>query len=588
MNPLNSRTCRSRAFVSVLLLVCTASSASAQNYSFDARRIALGGVGGTPNLASKLVEQQRRYQSIVIPLGLVKVLTNLRVFYPNREDFDFSRAVEFAYSPFHQVFGRGEDITGRTFFRDIIHAQLEPDLNAYRGFDIDPSVTAEGLILENWGKTFMVHKDERSFQGIYVGAGPYLAARALRGVRHRACGSREQPGRYVLSGRQPGHRRRGNRPTGPRDYRRVSGTLSVLLSGGDCCRPQWHVRRREFPLPAGFRLDEFNANVHFETDAFGLVSPNPPTAPFALDWHTSSHGRGMAIDAGVAFVVNRWDFGAGVGGIANRITWTQIRPHHLTLVSLFGGTEFVHVKLPVTSEERRYELPVTYTGDVAYHREQWSVLSEVSHGFMGDQIRAGLEYRLGSIELRGAGRYSDGLVSLSRSRLQPDPQLWRRRSRLRHTDVPRAKPPRWDGHFVSLRQEVGLGGYDGGNGFTRSNGVNRDERRCAADAAEGGLVAQRGRAQAATGAQSGLCPASLHDQHGLALRPSSAAHLNARSPGSLRSSPLSFVAPCVNSVRSEPSRISLGTPRRRHFAAVLAHDHDEIEEREQGRHWPPD
>ena len=61
-------------------------SASAQDYSFDARRIALGGAGGTPNVASKLVERQRRYKSILIPVGLVKVLSNVRVFYPNREE----------------------------------------------------------------------------------------------------------------------------------------------------------------------------------------------------------------------------------------------------------------------------------------------------------------------------------------------------------------------------------------------------------------------------------------------------------------------------------------------------------------------
>jgi hypothetical protein len=48
-----------RAFVAVLLLLSTASSASGQNYSFDARRIALGGAGGTPNVATKLVERQR-------------------------------------------------------------------------------------------------------------------------------------------------------------------------------------------------------------------------------------------------------------------------------------------------------------------------------------------------------------------------------------------------------------------------------------------------------------------------------------------------------------------------------------------------
>ena len=83
------------AFIAVLLLVWTASSASAQNYTFDARRVALGGVGGTPNLASKLVERQRRYRSIMIPVGLVKMLSDVRVFFPTRDDFDFSRAVEY-------------------------------------------------------------------------------------------------------------------------------------------------------------------------------------------------------------------------------------------------------------------------------------------------------------------------------------------------------------------------------------------------------------------------------------------------------------------------------------------------------------
>ena len=88
----------------------------------------------------------------------------------------------------------------------------------------------------------------------------------------------------------------------------------------------------------------------------------------------------MAVDAGVAFVVNRWDFGVGVGGIANRIDWTQIKRHHVSLLSFLGGTEFVHVRLPAVERERRLEMPVTYTGDIAYHREKWSVLSGTRTG----------------------------------------------------------------------------------------------------------------------------------------------------------------------------------------------------------------
>ena len=57
---------------------------------------------------------------------------------------------------------------------------------------------------------------------------------------------------------------------------------------------------------------------------------------------------------------------------------------------------------------RRFVLAVTYTGDVAYHREKWSVFSEYSRGFQGNNFLTGLEYRLGGVELRGAGRLSQG------------------------------------------------------------------------------------------------------------------------------------------------------------------------------------
>src|SRR5215510_8675929 len=138
----------------VLVLSAAISPAFAQNYSFDARRIALGGAGGTPNVASKLVEQQRRYKSVLIPVGLVKVLSDVHVFYPNRDDFDFSRAVEFSASPLHFVFGRSEDITARSFFRDVVSASLKSDPNSYSGFQLPVVTDAEGLVSLTWGKTF--------------------------------------------------------------------------------------------------------------------------------------------------------------------------------------------------------------------------------------------------------------------------------------------------------------------------------------------------------------------------------------------------------------------------------------------------
>jgi hypothetical protein len=394
--------------VALLLLAANVSSASAQNYSFDARRIALGGAGGTPNVASKLVERQRRYKSILIPVGLVKVLTDLRVFYPNREDFDFSRAVEFSTSPLHFVFGRKKDITARSFFRDIVNASLESDPNAYSGVELPVLTEAEGLVSLTWGKTFMLREDDRSFQAIYVGAGPYLASQAFFDFDAEL----EQ----ILSGS-------GNR---------YVPSASLGMGGGETDRLAVDITgsyRARFPLFAGddagasrngmyvaanyhhlqgVRYDRIDARLQLDTDPAGLIVPNPPETPFLLEWDTSSRGVGLSLDFGVAFVVNRWDFGAGVSGVTNRINWSHITRHELSLLSLFNGNEFVHIKLPRSNITARTELPVTYTGDVSYHRDKWSLYTEYSHGLGGTNFRTGLEYRLGAVELRGAGRYSQG------------------------------------------------------------------------------------------------------------------------------------------------------------------------------------
>ena len=397
------------AFGAVLLLIMS-SSASAQNYSFDARRIALGGAGGTPNVASKLVERQRRYKSVLIPVGLVKVLSDVRVFYPNREDFDLSRAIEFGTAPLHFVIGRSEDITAASFFRDLIQAQLQSDLNAYRdgGFDTPLKTSEEGLMAITWGHTFMLHESDRSFQGIYVGAGPYLAAQAY--------GDFDAEFEKLLNSTTD----------------RYVRTASMNLGGGEIDQLALDITgsyRARFPVFAqdgpnasrngmyvvanyhhlhGFRFDEFNAQLRLDTDPGGLLVPNPPEAPFTLDWETSSTGIGLALDFGVAFALNRWDFGAGVSGVENRITWRDITQHELALVSLFNGTEFVHVKLPRTNRTIQIELPVTYTGDISYHRDAWSAYTEYSNGLGGTNFRAGLEYRFGAMEVRGAGRYSEG------------------------------------------------------------------------------------------------------------------------------------------------------------------------------------
>lgn len=390
------------------LLVCPASPVHAQNYSFDARRIALGGAGGTPNVASKLVEQERRYKSILIPVGLVKMLTDVRVFYPNREDFDFSRAVEYANSPLHFVFGRKKDMTARSMFRDILHAQLQPDLNAYSGFQLPVVTDAEGIVDLTWGHTFFMHRGERSFQSIYVGAGPYMASTAYFDFDAQL----EQ----ILSGN-------GNRYV-------PSATMG--LGGGETDQIALDITgsyRARFPLFGGssaasrrnglyvmanyhhlqgFHLDEFDARLRLDTEANGLLVPNPPDRPLEIIWQSSSKGIGLSMDFGASMVINRWDFGLGVSGVQNRIKWHDIKYHDLSLLNLLNGVNFTYVKYPLLDTTKKFSMPVTYTADLSYHRDRWSAFTEGSHGLGGDNFRAALEYRIGSVELRGAGRYSNG------------------------------------------------------------------------------------------------------------------------------------------------------------------------------------
>jgi hypothetical protein len=292
----------------------------------------------------------------------------------------------------------------------MIQAQLQSDLNAYRGegFDTPLVTSAEGLVSITWGYTFMLHESERSFQSIYVGAGPYLAALAdadFDGEFEKLLNS--ETDRYVRSASM-------GISGGETDELALDITGSYrarfplfLGDGPSASRNGMYVAANYHHLQ-GFRFDEFDAQLQLDTDANGLLVPNPPEAPFTLQWHTSSKGIGLALDFGVAFAIDRWDFGAGVSGVANRIKWRDITRHELGLVSLFNGTEFVHVKRLPSDLTTQVELPVTYTADLSYHRDVWSAYTEYSNGLGGDNFRAGLEYRFGWIELRGAGRYSNG------------------------------------------------------------------------------------------------------------------------------------------------------------------------------------
>src|SRR5215470_9516096 len=121
--------------LSVLAVLTTAAGASAQDWSFDARDIAMGGVGTTGNLATKMIAEQRDYTSIVLPFGLIQVFKDMNIYNPDSKNFDPVRAIEYAASPMHYGLDRGRTNTGEALFvSDLRNATLSRDLSRYKGF----------------------------------------------------------------------------------------------------------------------------------------------------------------------------------------------------------------------------------------------------------------------------------------------------------------------------------------------------------------------------------------------------------------------------------------------------------------------
>src|SRR5215471_5419910 len=178
---MRSREMRIRAGVlSVVAVLATATAAAAQDWSFDARDIAMGGVGTSGNLSTKMIDEQRDYTSIVLPFGLIQVFQNVNIYNPDSKDFDPVRAVQYAASPVHYGLNRNQPNAGEELFvSDLRNATLSRDLTRYRGFVPANDLLAEGLAAPNFGATIKLFRGKRgSFQGIYVGAGPYLSVRS--------------------------------------------------------------------------------------------------------------------------------------------------------------------------------------------------------------------------------------------------------------------------------------------------------------------------------------------------------------------------------------------------------------------------
>jgi hypothetical protein len=391
-------------FLSLCLL--SATSAFAQDWSFDARKIGMGGVGDGANVAITIVDEQRSYRAIVLPFGLIQVLPHVSSFNPSDDDFDLVRAIEYAASPIHYIVGRDTTDSGVDFIDDIRNGRLNRDLNVYSGFVPANEIVAEGLAAPNWGGTIKVRKsDDGAFQGIYIGAGPYLSMRTAATVDPALT--------TILGSETPVFVRNSS-------FHLDDTTLfqaALAITGGYRARMAWASGvgsgsdaeglyiGANYHYLRGFRYEDLDVRGRLDTDNAGLLTFNPSLGlPLLIGRDKSSNGRGFAIDVGMAAVLNKWEVGFGVNGIANRIEWSDVEHIDYAQLNLLTGGDFIDSPA-VPAPDARVELPVDVRVNAAYNSGEWAAMAEYGHGFNGTTFRGGLEARLQQVKVRGGGRY---------------------------------------------------------------------------------------------------------------------------------------------------------------------------------------
>ena len=398
---------KARALI-LLVFMGLGGSLAAQSYSGDARRLAMGGVGYSENLASRMIEDEKPYRSIVIPLGLIQLFRDLDKFDPDNENiFDPILAMEYVANPIHFGFDRVPGGTRGDFVSDLINADISRDLNDYRGFTLTNHFESEGLLSPSWGKTFKLLKyGNGSFQGFYIGAGPYISAKANLDIDEALTDVLKSPvdvsipnqsyeidnqtiGQLALS-ITGGYRARYGLPGG--DNSNASSRNGIYVA-------------MDYHYLYGFRYEDMDLAVQLDTDPEGLLTFLPGATPLDIYYLNSRSGRGFALDFGAGVVYGGWEFGFGANGVANRINWENLTLKRFYLNDLTTSMDFTEQSIPLSSRDLRVELPILYSGNAGYTRKAVSVSAEIAHGYNRTAFHAGAEYRLLLLEFRGGVRY---------------------------------------------------------------------------------------------------------------------------------------------------------------------------------------
>jgi hypothetical protein len=404
---------RSLVLVILLSLVAGPRAASAQSYDADARKIGMGGVSDNSNIAASMVDAAQPYSVILLPFGLLQVLKDFDKFDPSGDQFDPARAAENASNPLHFTTGRGSSDAEHPearFMSDLVNGRLNRDLSTYRGFHLPSTISAEGLASGGFGKIIkFAKKADGGFQGVYVGAGPYLAFDTGLGVDPKLSdifGS-DTPKYYPNSAIQVTDTAAIQLAMSINVGYRARLAFPGTTAAGDTARDGIYLAMN-YRYLKGFKYLEPDTTVRFDTDGQGLLTINPNTAPLTVDDLEASSGHGRAVDVGMQVVRNNWQAGVGVNGIGNQITWTDLTQKRFTLTSLVQGSDFVETAVPSPLDKAVVKLPVVTSGNFGVDVGGWTFTTNAARGFNGKSFHGGAERRLGVFALRGGARYSRG------------------------------------------------------------------------------------------------------------------------------------------------------------------------------------
>jgi hypothetical protein len=388
-----------------LVVLCTAvTPALAQNWSFDARRVGMGSPGGDGNLARDMIDREKGYRSIVLPFGLLQIFSDFDRLDPTHDDFDLVRTIEYAASPLHYTFDRDTTGSGREFVTDVRKASLSRDLNRYRGFVPANQPTAQGLLSPRWGGTIPLHRGRSgSLQGLYIGAGPYVAMKtdlvvdpSLRSLLDSSTDVYLPQTRFDLGSAS-------------------RGQLAAAITGGYRGRFPWSGASGHDGLYVaanvnylrGFRYEDADVALRLDTDGQGLLTATPGGgSPLLATRHAATKGTGASVDLGVAAVVGPWEAGVGVTGVTNHLTWTDVERTTYALADLFDGDHDFIESDPMPVGRTRVTLPADVRGHLAFTLGSWTAEGEVGRGLQGPMLRAGLEQRWSAVAVRGGASYS--------------------------------------------------------------------------------------------------------------------------------------------------------------------------------------